>query len=217
VALPADGVRGGLLTQASILRLTANGTTTSPVLRGVFILDRILGDPPPPPPPGIPALDPDTRGAVTIRQQLDKHRSIQTCAVCHTKIDPPGFALENFDVVGAWREKYRGTDQGEPVEGLGKNGFDFTFKLGQPVDASGKTASGDTFRNVIELKGLLLRNERQIARNMVNQFLVYATGASVGFAGRAEVERILDASERDHYGLRTIIHEIVQSDLFTHK
>ena len=217
VALPAGGVRGGLLTQASILRLTANGTTTSPVLRGVFILDRILGDPPPPPPPGIPALDPDTRGAVTIRQQLDKHRSLQTCAVCHTKIDPPGFALENFDVVGAWREKYRSTDQGEPVEGLGKNGFDFTFKLGQPVDASGKTASGDTFRNVIELKGLLLRNERQIARNMVDQFLVYATGASVGFAGRAEVERILDASERDHYGLRTMIHEIVQSDLFTHK
>jgi mono/diheme cytochrome c family protein len=217
VALPADSVRGGLLTQASVLRLTANGTTTSPVLRGVFVLDRILGDPPPSPPPGVPALDPDTRGAVTIRQQLDKHRSIQSCAVCHTKIDPPGFALESFDVVGAWRDEYRSTDQGEPVQGLGKNGFDFTFKLGQPVDASGKLLTGESFRNVIELKRLLLKDERQIARNMVGQFVIYATGASVGFADRAEVERILDAAERDDYGLRTIIHEIVQSDLFTHK
>ena len=217
VALPADSVRGGLLTQASILRLTANGTTTSPVLRGVFILDRILGDPPPPPPPGVPALDPDTRGAVTIRQQLDKHRSIQSCAVCHTKIDPQGFALENFDVVGAWRDKYRSTDQGETVEGLGKNGFDFTFKQGQPVDASGKLPNGEAFRNVIELKRLLLKNERQIARNMVDQFVAYSTGASAGFADRTEVERILDTAERDDYGLRTIIHEIVLSDLFTHK
>jgi mono/diheme cytochrome c family protein len=217
VALPTDSVRGGLLTQASVLRLTANGTTTSPVLRGVFVLDRILGDPPPSPPQGVPALDPDTRGAVTIRQQLDKHRSIESCAVCHTKIDPPGFALENFDVVGAWRDKYRSTDQGEAVAGLGKNGFDFTFKLGQPADASGKLATGETFRNVIELKGLLLKDERQIARNMVGQFVAYATGASIGFADRAEVERILDAAERDDYGLRTIIREIIQSDLFTHK
>jgi hypothetical protein len=217
VALPADSVRGGLLTQASILRLTANGTTTSPVLRGVFVLDRILGDPPPPPPPGVPALDPDTRGAVTIRQQLDKHRSIQSCAVCHTRIDPPGFALENFDVVGAWRDKYRSTDEGEPVKGVGKNGFDFTFKLGKPVDASGKLANGETFGDVIELKRLLLKDDRQIARNVVGQFLTYGTGASVEFADRAEVERILDAAEHDGYGVRTIIHQIVQSDLFTRK
>jgi hypothetical protein len=217
VALPSDSVRGGLLTQASVLNVTANGTTTSPVLRGVFILDRILGDPPPPPPPGVPALDPDTRGAVTIRQQLDKHRSIQSCAVCHTKIDPSGFALENFDVVGGWRDRYRSTHEGEPVKGLGKNGFDFTFKLGQPVDASGKLLTGESFRNVIELKRLLQKDERQIARNMVSQFLTYATGAPVGFADRAEVERILDAAEREHYGMRSIIHEIVKSDLFTHK
>jgi hypothetical protein len=119
--------------------------------------------------------------------------------------------------VGAWRDKYRSTEQGDPVEGLGKNGFDFTFKLGQPVDASGKLLTGESFRNVIELKRLLLKDERQIARNMVGQFVIYATGAPVGFADRAEVERILDAAERDDYGLRTIIHEIVQSDLFTHK
>lgn len=217
VKLPPDSVRGGLLTQASVLKVTANGTTTSPVLRGAWIMERMLGDPPPPPPPGIPAIEPDTRGAVTIRQQLDKHGSIQSCAVCHSKIDPPGFALENFDVVGGWRDRYRSTDEGEPVKGLGKNGFDFTFKLSQPVDASGKLATGESFGNIIELKQLLVKNERQLARNMVTQFIAYATGAPAGFGDRAEVERILDASEKDHYGLRTIVQEVVHSDLFTHK
>src|SRR5260370_37509499 len=120
VALPQDSVRGGLLTQASVLKVTANGTTTSPVLRGVGIMERILGDPPPPPPPGVPAVEPDTRGATTIRQQLDKHRSVQSCAVCHAKIDPPGFALENFDVFGGWRGPYRPTQGRGPVKRLGE-------------------------------------------------------------------------------------------------
>jgi len=217
VVLPADSVRGGLLTQASVLKITANGTTTSPVLRGVWIMERILGDPPPPPPPGVPAIEPDTRGATTIRQQLDKHRSIQSCAVCHTKIDPPGFALENFDVFGGWRDRYRSTEDGEPVQGLGKNGFDFTFKRSQPVDAGGKLANGESFQNVIGLKQLLLKDERRIARNMVTQFIAYGTGAPAEFGDRLEVERILDAAGRDRYGLRTIVQEIVQSDLFTHK
>jgi len=187
------------------------------VLRGAWIMERILGDPPPPPPPGVPAIEPDTRGATTIRQQLDKHRSIQSCAVCHSKIDPPGFALENFDVVGAWRDRYRSTEEGEPVKGLGKNGFDFTFKLSQPVDASGKLASGESFQDILGLKRLLLKNERPVARNMVTQFIAYATGAPAEFGDRAEVERILDAAERDRYGMRTIVQEIVQSDIFTHK
>jgi mono/diheme cytochrome c family protein len=217
VKLPADGVRGGLLTQASVLMVTANGTTTSPVLRGAWIMERILGEPPPPPPPGVPAIEPDTRGAVTIRQQLDKHRAMTSCAACHAKIDPPGFALENFDVAGGWRDRYRSTDGGEPVTGLGKNGFDFAFKLSQPVDASGKLATGDSFRNVIELKRLLLKDDRQLAKNMAEQFIGYATGAPAEFGDRHEVERILDAARGDNYGLRTIVHEVVQSDLFTHK
>jgi mono/diheme cytochrome c family protein len=217
VKLPADTVRGGLLTQASVLKITANGTTTSPVLRGAWIMERILGEAPPPPPPGTPAIEPDTRGAVTIRQQLDKHRSIASCAVCHAKIDPPGFALENFDVEGGWRDRYRSTDDGEPVTGLGKNGFDFTFKLSQPVDAGGKLATGESFQNVVALKRLLAKGERQLAKNMVEQFIAYATGTPVGFGDRPEVERILNAARSDHYGLRTIVHEVIQSDLFTHK
>jgi hypothetical protein len=217
VKLPAGSVRGGVLTQASVLKVTANGTTTSPVLRGAWIMERILGEPPPPPPPGIPAVEPDTRGATTIRQQLDKHRSIQSCAVCHTKIDPPGFALENFDVVGAWRDRYRSTDNGEPVKGLGKNGFAFTFHLSQPVDASGRLANGAEFSGVNGLKTLLAKDERRIARNLLCQLITYATGTPVGFADRAEVERMLDASARDHYGVRTLIHQISDSPLFTKK
>ena len=118
VALPKDSVRGGLLTQASVLKVTANGTTTSPVLRGVWITERILGQPVPPPPPSVPAVEPDIRGATTIREQLAKHRTQATCSACHAKIDPPGFALESFDVFGGWRDHYRALGDGQKVARL---------------------------------------------------------------------------------------------------
>ena len=107
VALKPEYHRGGVLTQASVLKVTANGTTTSPVVRGVWVLDRILGQPAPPPPANVPAIEPDIRGATTIREQLAKHRATENCAGCHSRIDPPGFALENYDVIGGWRERYR--------------------------------------------------------------------------------------------------------------
>ena len=106
VTLPEDSVRGGLLTQGSILKVTANGTTTSPVLRGAWAIENLLGIHVPPPPP-VPAVEPDLTGATTLRQQLDKHRNDASCASCHSKIDPPGFALESFDAIGGWREWYR--------------------------------------------------------------------------------------------------------------
>jgi hypothetical protein len=162
-------------------------------------------------------VEPDTRGAVTIRQQLDKHRSIASCAGCHNKIDPPGFALESFDVAGGWRDRYRSTAEGEAAEGIGKNGHAFTFKYGQPVDATGKLASGEEFQDIRGFKQLLLKNERQLARNMVKQFVAFGTGASVSFADRAEVERILDEAATDQYRMRTLIHQIVQSKLFREK
>ena len=96
-----------MLTQASILKTTANGTVTSPVMRGNFILTSILGTPPSPPPPNVGSIDPDTRGTTTIREQLAAHREIETCNKCHSKIDPPGFALESFDPIGGFRTKYR--------------------------------------------------------------------------------------------------------------
>ncbi len=217
VDLPQGSVRGGLLTQASVLKVTANGTTTSPVLRGAWIMERILGDPPSPPPPGTPAVEPDTRGATTIRQQLDKHRSDASCASCHRTIDPPGFALESFDVLGKWRERYRSIGEGEPVKGLGKNGHAFTFRLSQPVDSGGQTADGAAFAGVVEFKRLLLRDQRAIARSLTSQFIAYGTGAPASFADRAEMERILDAAGKDSYGVRSLVHQVVQSRLFREK
>src|SRR5205085_644120 len=126
VTLPPDSLRGGLMTQASVLKVTANGTTTSPVLRGHWITERILGLETPPPPPSVEAVEPDIRGAVTIRQQLEKHRADPSCASCHRKMDPPGFALESFDVIGGYRTRYRAvSDKAPAVKGHGMNGQAF--------------------------------------------------------------------------------------------
>ncbi len=219
VALPADSLRGGLLTQASVLKVTANGTTTSPVLRGAWIMERLLGLPPPPPPPSVPAVEPDIRGTATIREQLAKHRTEETCASCHTKIDPAGFALEAFDVMGGQRERYRamGTEGAKPAPGLGRGGQKFAFNLALPVDCSGELWDGRAFRDVRDLKRMLLEDERQIARNLARQLIVYATGAPVRFSDRAAVERILDRAKPSGYGVRTLIHEVVQSELFLNK
>ena len=107
VKLPDDSIRGGVLTQGSVLKVTANGTNTSPVLRGIWILDKIMGQPALPPPPGVPAVEPDIRGATTIREQLTKHREEESCARCHARIDPPGFAMEEFNAIGGYRDFYR--------------------------------------------------------------------------------------------------------------
>ena len=215
--LPANSPRGGLMTQASVLKVTANGTTTSPVMRGVWIMERVLGKPPPPPPPSVPAVEPDIRGAVTIREQLDKHRSDKACAGCHVNIDPAGFALESFDVFGGWRERYRALGEGTKEIGFGKNGQPFAFHQAQPVDASGEMPGGGAFRDVVELKRVLLKDERQLARNLAGQLIVYATRAPIRFGDRARVEAILDRAAPSGYGLKTILREIVLSDLFQRK
>jgi hypothetical protein len=217
VKLPPDSPRGGLMTQTSVLKVTANGTTTSPVLRGAWIMERILGKPPPPPPASVPAIDPDTRGAVTIRQQLEKHRSQQSCAACHAKMDPAGFALENFDVLGGWRDRYRALGDGTPEPGIGKNGQKFTFHAGPPVDPAGELPDGRKFADIRELKQLLLQDEKQVARNLARQLAVYATGAPIRFSDRAGIEEILHRASSSHYGVRSLVMELVDSELFTKK
>lgn len=218
VSLPKDSVRGGLMTQASVLKVTANGTTTSPVLRGVWIMERILGFQSAPP-PGVPAVEPDIRGAVTIRQQLDKHRADPSCASCHRKIDPPGFALESFDVMGGWRERYRAAlDDAKPEPGVGFSGQRFSFHYALPVDAAGALPDGPAFQDVRQFKKLLLeREETTVARNLASQLLVYATGAPIRFADRKRVDEILLNTRSSNYGVRSIIHGIVQSSLFQSK
>jgi hypothetical protein len=217
VDLPPGSARGGFLTQASVLKVTANGTTTSPVLRGKFILERILGAEVPPPPP-VAAVEPDIRGAVTIRQQLDKHRVDPSCASCHAKIDPPGFALEGFDVMGGWRERYRAFDESKAgMPGFGKNGQPFQFHYGLPVDSAGKLSDGRPFADIVEFKRLLAGSDDILVRNLANQLIVFATGAPVRFSDRAALSAILAKAKAEGGGVRSLIHAIVASSLFQTK
>lgn len=218
VQLPPGSPRGGILTQASVLKVTANGTTTSPVVRGAWVNERILGIKTPPPPKSVPAVEPDTRGATTIRQQLELHRVDTSCKSCHSIIDPVGFALESFDVAGGWRDHYRSLgDKGDPIEGFGKNGQPFTFRQGPPVDASGNLPNGKSFSGIDQVKKLLIEEERSIAKNLLQQLAVYATGAPMRFSDRVEVNQILDRLAKDHYPVKSIITEIVTSHLFLSK
>ena len=217
VKLPSWSPRGGLLTQASVLKITANGTTTTPVKRGNFVLSALLGRAISSPPPAVDPIEPDTRGATTIREILDKHRNIEKCAVCHRKIDPPGFALESFDPIGGYRTRYRSTEKGDqPVRKL-RGRWVREYKLGLKVDASGRTEEGETFHDIREFKKLLLDHEPDIARNLLANLAAYATGGEIQFADRAELDRILDRLEPGDFTVRTMIHEIAQSRMFRNK
>jgi hypothetical protein len=171
------------------------------------------------PPAGVPALEPDIRGAVTIRQQLDRHRADPACAACHRKIDPPGFALESFDVMGGWRGRYRAfAENVKPEPGIGLSGQSFAFHYGLPVDSAGALTDGRSFKDIREFKRLLLdHEERMVARNLVSQLVTYGTGAPIGFSDRKQVEEVLDKARASAYGVRDIVHGIVESDLFRNK
>jgi len=217
VSLPAGSHRGGVMTHGSVLKVTADGTTTSPVLRGKWVLERILGKAPPPPPPDIPAIEPDIRGATTIRQQLDKHRSIASCNSCHQHIDPPGFALESFDPIGGYREFYRASTRTPAgiVQLPGYTGR--AFYRGPDVEKGGITHDGKTFTTIEDYKRILLENPDQFARNLAEKLLTYATGAEPQFADREVIEQIVVKVRTKNYGLRTLVHEIVQSRPFRSK
>ena len=218
VELPADAHRGGLLTHASILKVSANGTTTSPVTRGAWVLERILGEPPPPPPPGIPGVEPDIRGATTIREQLEKHRTLATCAGCHNKIDPPGFALERYDVIGGWRDRYRAVmlpgkakvDTIAPVPNR-------RVALGPAVDATGVTPEGVRFNGPDEYKQFLRQQPDRFARALTEKLAIFATGRTLGFSDRTVVMTIVEQNASANRGLRDLIHRLIQSEIFLTK
>ncbi|MEM0968936.1 MAG: DUF1588 domain-containing protein, partial [Verrucomicrobiota bacterium] len=195
VSLPPGAFRGGLVTQGAVLKVTADGTSTSPIVRGAFIGERILGFEIPPPPPNIPAVEPDIRGAVSIRDQLDKHRNDTSCASCHQKIDPPGFALENYDPVGLWRTKY------------GK----------ARIDPSGRTLEGQSFADVREWKDIYRKQPDLLTRNLVRQLLTYGTGAPLRFSDRPEIEEMVRSLKKKNYGMRSIIHSVAGSQTFRRK
>ncbi len=187
-----DRRRGGVLGHASVLTVTANGIDTSPIVRGVWMLENFLGTPPSPPPPDIEPLDPDVRGAKTIRDQLSKHRNNPTCYDCHRKIDPLGFAMENFDAVGRWRSSY------------GRN---------TTLDPSGELPDGQAFADIRELKKILLSREDLVARAMTEKMLAYATGRRIVPSDRPNVDRIIASSE----GLHDLIEQVVVSEPFMTK
>ncbi len=196
-----DPRRGGLLGQASILTATANGIDTSPVLRGVWVLECLLGTPPSPPPPDIEPLEPDTRGTTTIREQLTAHREVATCAACHSRIDPPGFALESFDEIGQFRKNYL-------LDGAWR-------RQGPEVDPSGKLPSGETFDDIVQLKQHLMKRLDLVKRNLASKLLVHATGRLDDPFDKTSVLKLLQShANQNDVGIRTLIHSIVQSEAF---
>jgi hypothetical protein len=214
VKLPPSSHRGGVLTMASVMKVTANGTTTSPVLRGAWVLDRILGTPPPKPTVDVEAVEPDIRGATTIREQLARHRQWAECASCHAKIDPPGFALESFDVIGGWRDYYRSVGKGEPAV---VNGHTMRYKKGPDVDPADVIPDGAKFKNIDEFKLLLLKDKDQLARALAEKLLTYATGSPPAKADRTEIDAMVTRLRAKDYRFRTLVHEIVQSHVFQQK
>ena len=211
VTLPEGSVRGGVLTQAAVLKVTANGTTTSPVLRGVWVLENILGRPTPPPPPNTAGIEPDIRGAVTIREQLAKHRSTASCNVCHKSIDPPGFAMECFDPTGAYRERYLRWKVTNAEHNWG------SVEKAAPVDTSGETEAGAKFKDIRDFKKLLLADRDAFAHCLTEKLATYALGREMGFGDREQIEAIVKKTRAGGNGLRTLVQAIAASDLFVAK
>lgn len=213
VRLPADSLRGGVLSQASVLKVSANGTNTSPVVRGVYVLERILGTTPPPPPPGISGVEPDIRGGTTLREIFARHRDVDSCRSCHEMIDPPGFALECFNPIGGYRERFRSLGEGDKVA-TEIDGRRVRYRLGPDVDPSGTTREGHAFADYRQYRDLLAADEDRLARAFATKLLTFATGREMGFSDRAPIEDIVRRSRQQGYGIRDLIHLVVQSPIF---
>lgn len=190
-----DPRRGGVLTMPSVMTSTANGVDTSPVVRGVWVLENILGTPPAAPPPDVEPLSPDLSEAKTIREQLEIHREQTTCNSCHRKIDPLGFAFENFDPIGRWRDRYR---TGE-------------------IDPSTTLANGTEVNDIVALKTILVENESQVVRGLTRKLLAYSSGRVLEPLDRGEVEKIVTALEKSGNHLKDLIKQIVISEVFLSK
>jgi len=189
-----DKRRGGVVTMASTLTVTSNPTRTSPVKRGKWILEEILGTPPPPPPPNVADLPDDKKDVArgTIRSRLEKHRADPNCASCHARMDPLGFALENYDAIGSWRDQ------------------DGKF----PVDASGTLPGGQTFAGPVELKAVLLAKIKPFAHCLTEKMMTYALGRGLEYQDRCVVEKVADSVLADGGRFSKLVSAIVHSDPF---
>jgi hypothetical protein len=197
VELPKESPRGGVLTQASMLLVTSNPTRTSPVKRGLFVLDNILGTPAPPAPAAVPELEASADRfqdrKPTLRELLAVHRESELCASCHARMDPLGLALENFDALGRWRD----TDHGTPIE------------------PQGELVTGETFEDVTSLKKLLRENHADdFYRCVTEKLLVFAIGRGIEYSDEATVDRIVDRLNEDGGTFRSLVHAVVESAPF---
>jgi mono/diheme cytochrome c family protein len=216
VKLDSGSVRGGFLSQGAVLKVSANGTNTSPVVRGVWVMERILGQTPPPPPAGVPGVEPDIRGATTLRELLDKHRTLDTCKGCHKQIDPPGFALESFDPIGGWRDRFRSLGEGTRTDAEVR-GMRVRYKIGPPVDAAGELADGRKFAGFREFRDLLAADEQALAKALATKLLTFGTGREMSFSDRAGIDRIVNETAKSGYGVRDLIRQVVASEIFRNK
>ncbi|MEN8680963.1 MAG: DUF1592 domain-containing protein [Akkermansiaceae bacterium] len=192
--------RGGILGMAAVLTVSANGVDTSPVTRGVFVSENILGVVPPSPPDEVPPIEPDVRGATTLRERLEKHRESKTCAECHRKIDPLGFGLETFDQLGRWRDHY-------PREGKKAP------KL--KVDASGEMPSGEEFESFRGLREVLVETRSDVfAKHLITTILTYASGRHMEAVDEFEIGDVQERARSKGNGLRTLVEEALVSEIF---
>jgi mono/diheme cytochrome c family protein len=197
VVLPPDSPRGGILTHGTMLAVTSNPTRTSPVKRGLFILDNILGTPPPPAPPNVPALE-DSNGRdrgpeTTLRANLEKHRADPKCASCHNRMDPLGLAFENFNAMGQWREIDRG----------------------QPIDAAGQLVSGESFAGARELKKILVANHRDaFYRCFIEKLLMYSLGRGLDHRDETTIDSLLSVLHQTGGRPQALLQALVTSDAF---
>ena len=180
-------------------------------------MKRLLGQPPPPPPPGIPGVEPDTRGASTIREILAQHSNAENCAGCHAKIDPPGFALESFDVIGGWRDRYRSKEKGDRPSAKVENRGVWQYKVSLPVDPTGQLADGRAFKDIKDFKQLLLAQPTDVQRCLTEKLLTYATGAAPTYADGKAINDIVAKAVKQGGGLKTFVTELVLSDTFRRK
>ena len=192
-----DPRRGGIFTQPGLMTATANGVDTSPVVRGVWVLENILGTPPSPPPPDVEPLPVDTSQATSIRERLELHRKNEACNSCHVKIDPMGFAFENFDVVGRWRERYK--------------------RAKVPIDTSATMANGKEIADIVAFKKMLRERKPLIVSCLTKKMLTYATGRHIEAIDRGEVDRVVAELGKKGDRLRDLIHLVVDSDIFLSK
>ncbi len=191
--------RGGILSMPATLATTSFPNRTSPVLRGVWVLERILGERVPPPPADIPELEEQDHKKIeglTLRQRTELHQSEATCRNCHKILDPIGFGLENFDAIGRWREK---NDQG------------------LAIDSAGKLPDGKEFSTPAELKRLLAKREADLARNLTERLMAYALGRQLEGYDDVVIDQLMVKIAADNYRVRTIITEVITSYLFTHR